>query len=729
MSFGFSVSDIVLLSQLTWSAIKGSRKACGEYDALTREVSALHAITKRLEQEFQTPESPLNMETSASDCKQELRNIVTDCEKVLRMLNKILDKYNALSEKERSGRKLWQRVRFGSGEMADVGDLRSKIILYTSSFTFYLNMISMGTVGRIEQEMNNSSGMIREIQLAVNGITTKFMSRNNYEGSVFTNHADDDKSVWREFRRELRLDGFTSSTIHKHKHLILAYIKELGDRGILDDQAQGTDLERHGFERESGAMTSSGLDVSSSNEPSERDIPAPSFSTSIDTLRYDSPIQCGPAAEKESSPNIETAAVQAAGPTLRDSDSNDNSELEDSPEIPDIIKDQFKETRVVVGTTRAASINERDGEQYEKSQVQQLPPKDDAQGENVREDNAAMSIERKRKYLFESGRKDANGDPHKDYNYFFQTASAIASDPIRLSSEKMNNPKEHCGQMLLFGEMTHASPSNVDIPDELSGGNGKLKPRITFIPNLELSYENVTFENGTYTYYTFINSPVVYVGRDCRSEMNQDGAGVNKRLPIVHIRSEAVNRFHCSFLYSREGWFIMDYGSNSGTFLNGTRLSPQDVMSDPYPVHNGDMVQIGSGEGKLIKCAKFVIGCGHYEKDVSFGRLDKISHRLEMFIIPQCLQLLNYLPGDSETRDSEVRELNEYIVEKIVDELDQISESDDARFNDTKRDFRSKAEAWQTVLRSFKKSRYLARPKDGDLWRDLKGYPDFVSET
>ena len=259
MSFGYSVSDVFSLGQLAWNTIQKSRKACGEHNELTGEVSALHTVLLRLEQEVKKAESPIN--TPGDTCREELQLIVSKCGNVLHVLDKILAKYNALSEKERSGRKLWQRVRFGNGEMADLGDLRNKVILYTSAISFYLNMVSMGTVGRIEQQMNHAGGVLKQIQLAVNDITTQFISRNSYEGSVFTTYADDDKGVWREFRRELRHEGFSSSTIHKHKHLILDYIKELGGRGLLDD------YEPHDEDwRDLHASSSLGLDVGISED-------------------------------------------------------------------------------------------------------------------------------------------------------------------------------------------------------------------------------------------------------------------------------------------------------------------------------------------------------------------------------------------------------------------------------------------------------------------------------
>ena len=234
MSFGYSASDVILFGQLAWKTLQNSRKACGEHDELTREVSSLHLVIRRLEKEVSKPESPINR--PGDRCKEELQAIVDGCEKVLKLLNRVLKKYNTLSEKERSVKKLWQRVRFGNGELADIRDLREKMTYYTSALSLFVNMVSMGSMGRVEQKMETAGEDIRELRIAVNGITAHLLSANKREGSVLTTYADDDKAVWKEFRRELIEEGFSSATIRKHKRLIKAYIKELGDRGLLDDE-------------------------------------------------------------------------------------------------------------------------------------------------------------------------------------------------------------------------------------------------------------------------------------------------------------------------------------------------------------------------------------------------------------------------------------------------------------------------------------------------------------
>jgi pSer/pThr/pTyr-binding forkhead associated (FHA) protein len=39
--------------------------------------------------------------------------------------------------------------------------------------------------------------------------------------------------------------------------------------------------------------------------------------------------------------------------------------------------------------------------------------------------------------------------------------------------------------------------------------------------------------------------------------------------------------------------YLRDSGSSSGTFLNKMRLSPASKMSRPYPLRDGDVIQLG----------------------------------------------------------------------------------------------------------------------------------------
>ena len=232
MSFGWAGSDVFLLARLAWNTVQNSRKACGEYDDLTRETFRLHAVLQRLAQEVAKQESPINRTGETS--KEQLERISIDCKVVLTKLDKIVTAYASLGEEKRSAHKIWQKVRFGNGQLVDLREIRSKLMSYTSEMLLYLNLVSIGTVGRIEQRMSRGEGVLRDIKIAVEKKTAHTTLGGNQEGSVWTSYTGDDTGFWRGLRRDLIKDGLPSAAIHKHRHLIKKYVKELGARGILD---------------------------------------------------------------------------------------------------------------------------------------------------------------------------------------------------------------------------------------------------------------------------------------------------------------------------------------------------------------------------------------------------------------------------------------------------------------------------------------------------------------
>lgn len=235
MSFGYAISDVITVGGLAYKVVQNSRKACGEHDELTREVSAFHAVLQRLEKEVEKPESLLNQPDSAGH-GEELTNTVHSSKKVLKLLDDILNRYSLLSDSERSAKKLWKKIRFGNGEMADVAEYREKLVFYTTSIALHLNLATVGTMGRVEKKMIDDGGLLREMKTSIDGITAHYMSKSRHEGSILTTYTDDDKAVWKEFRRELIHEGFRSADVKKNQSLIKAYVQELGKRGIFDDE-------------------------------------------------------------------------------------------------------------------------------------------------------------------------------------------------------------------------------------------------------------------------------------------------------------------------------------------------------------------------------------------------------------------------------------------------------------------------------------------------------------
>lgn len=235
MSFGYSIGDFIQLTQLAWSVVQNTRKAVGAHADISREVTSLHLVLSRLSVEVQNPASLLSQTHDGR--RDELLLLTRNCARVLRVLAQILEKYNALDDEKRKVTRLWQRVRFGNGEMQDLGEIRVKIATYTSALTLFLNLITIGSQGRVERYMERQGGELSEMRQSLNWITAELQVRSgpSGEGSILTSYAEDDKKVWKEFRRGLIKEGFSSKVIEKHGKTIREYIMELGTRGALDD--------------------------------------------------------------------------------------------------------------------------------------------------------------------------------------------------------------------------------------------------------------------------------------------------------------------------------------------------------------------------------------------------------------------------------------------------------------------------------------------------------------
>lgn len=240
MSFGFSIGDCVLLVQLAWNTVQGARRACGEHDDLTREVSTLHKVLRRLHTDISDPKSLVNR--ADPERKEELEEHAVGCKAILKTMNSVLKKYNALGPEDRQKKRgLWQKIKFGNGEMKDLSEIRVKLAAHTSAIMMSLNLCSLdslgrveATLGRVEAQSAGHGAELRGLRKALRWVTAN-MTANSTDGSVWSAYSRDDQSFWRELRRELVTEGFNSTALKRRKRLIIAYIEELGNRGVFDD--------------------------------------------------------------------------------------------------------------------------------------------------------------------------------------------------------------------------------------------------------------------------------------------------------------------------------------------------------------------------------------------------------------------------------------------------------------------------------------------------------------
>jgi hypothetical protein len=161
-----------------------------------------------------------------------------------------------------------------------------------------------------------------------------------------------------------------------------------------------------------------------------------------------------------------------------------------------------------------------------------------------------------------------------------------------------------------------ASASVEPKPRESSGLAGlpaDQMPTIRFIPHQDLRSNKPSLAFQATSRTLPHEDCVIRVGRYSERDVNTNPPPNVPSAAPVGFKSKVVSRRHCEFWCSQGQWYIKDVKSSSGTFLNHIRLSQPSVESRPFPVNDGDVVQLGidfrGGEEQIFRCVKIRIEC------------------------------------------------------------------------------------------------------------------------
>ena len=82
--------------------------------------------------------------------------------------------------------------------------------------------------------MDNHGEDLRDIKTNLHWVVASMQANSHEEKSILTTYTEDDKAVWKEFRRELIKLGVSSRVLRKHEEAIRKYVFALGKKGALD---------------------------------------------------------------------------------------------------------------------------------------------------------------------------------------------------------------------------------------------------------------------------------------------------------------------------------------------------------------------------------------------------------------------------------------------------------------------------------------------------------------
>lgn len=149
-------------------------------------------------------------------------------------------------------------------------------------------------------------------------------------------------------------------------------------------------------------------------------------------------------------------------------------------------------------------------------------------------------------------------------------------------------------------------------PDVSTNAHSQM-PSIRFVPHDDPRASRPSLNFVPVSRILPSGTSVIRVGRYSEKDSEPDPAANAPSAAPVGFKSKVVSRRHCELWCSGGQWYIKDVKSSSGTFLNHIRLSQPNLESKPFPLNDGDVVQLGidfkGGEEMIFRCVKIRVEC------------------------------------------------------------------------------------------------------------------------
>lgn len=151
---------------------------------------------------------------------------------------------------------------------------------------------------------------------------------------------------------------------------------------------------------------------------------------------------------------------------------------------------------------------------------------------------------------------------------------------------------------------------SIQSADKQPNGNATEMPSIKFIPHQDQRNSRPSLAFAPMTRTLPEDDSIIRVGRYSERDISPNANNSPSAAPIG-FKSKVVSRRHCEFWFVNGQWYVKDVKSSSGTFLNHIRLSQPSTESKPFPINDGDIIQLGmdfrGGEESIFRCVKIRI--------------------------------------------------------------------------------------------------------------------------
>ncbi|KAL7266586.1 hypothetical protein RUND412_010863 [Rhizina undulata] len=182
--------------------------------------------------------------------------------------------------------------------------------------------------------------------------------------------------------------------------------------------------------------------------------------------------------------------------------------------------------------------------------------------------------------------------------------SRVASQPsAELSTPSVLGTNGSANPPVRSIDETISGPSGAQVrsPDTVARPPAEPAASIRFIPHLDTRSARESLIFPPVERVLRFKDERIKVGR------YSDRDATNPIAP-VGFKSKVVSRRHCEFWCENGQWYVKDVKSSSGTFLNHIRLSSPGLESKPFPLYDGDILQLGidfkGGEEQIFRCVK-----------------------------------------------------------------------------------------------------------------------------